>query len=772
MTAVNTPAQSRFPLASVQFSLTVFLSAFLLFWTQLILGKFILPWFGGTPTVWTTCMLFFQLLLLAGYVYAHILTKSLEGWTQALTHCAFLLLSIGLLLYLKSIWDSPITPAAGWKPPADADPVLRILSLLAIAVGLPYFTLSTTAPLLQAWYRRVLPARSPYRLYAVSNLASFLVLFAFPIVLEPRLPLKMQGRLWTAAYILFALGCGACAFLAALAQGASRLETSPSRPAGASAQTATPPGVWNFSLWFTLAATASVLFLATTNQLCQDIAVIPLLWILPLAIYLLSFILCFEHPRWYARNGFHGAFPLALCAACFVLYNGAVGSIATQIVIYLAVLFSLCMVCHGELARSKPAPGYLTSFYLAVAAGGAFGGIFVGLLAPRYFTGFWEYQLGLFCAAILLLLILALDRASWLYRTPVPAPLLLLAAAALLPEAALLAVYPVNRVSNHFALFVAAAVILFVFRNRKRAAPEAARRKAVPLCSLTAAVIVALVLSGSGFTRSRKVVARFRNFYGTLSLIARGGDAESAGLTLAHGRIAHGFQLQGVGYRRIPTAYYAFGSGLDRAFQLAASSALAENRTGLRIGAIGLGVGTVAAYAHSGDSLRFYEINPQVVAIASNPAYFTYLADSPAQIQIVPGDGRLSLERDAVRADSPDFDLLVLDAFSGDSVPVHLLTREAFAVYLRCLRRPTGILAIHITNTYLDLRPVVVAAAEHYGLQTAWIYATGDGRIASDSEWMLLSSAELPKSSGDLSSLRPARLWTDDYSNLLQILRK
>jgi hypothetical protein len=774
MAAVNWPAQPRFPLASLQFSLTVFFGAFLLFWTQLILGKFILPWFGGTPTVWTTCMLFFQVLLLAGYVYSHILANHLSGWTQALTHSAVLSLSVAALFYLATTWDSPITPAAYWKPEPHTDPVLRILSVLAIAVGLPYFALSATGPLLQTWYQRLEHSGSPYRLYAVSNLGSFLVLFAFPIVLEPHLPLKVQGRLWTAGYILFAVSCCASAFLAARgkAQGVTQLQAGWQRFGVPSGESTGPPSAANFALWFALAATASVVFLATTNQLCQDVAVVPLLWIPPLAIYLLSFILCFEHPRWYARKWFHATFPLALCAACFVLYNGALGSIATQVGIYLAVLFCVCMVCHGELARSKPWPRYLTAFYLAVAAGGASGGIFVGLLAPRLFTGFWEYQLGLLCAASLLLLNLSLDRQSPLYQTPAPVPVLLLAMAALLPESVALAVSPANRISNHFALLVAAVLFMLVFFNRRRAAPEAARSKAVPICAAAALAVAAVVFTGTGFTRAQKPLARFRNFYGTLSVLPRGGGVQDAALTLAHGRVVHGFQLQNAAYKRVPTAYYAAGSGFDQAFQLATAAARTEHRAAVHIGAVGLGIGTVAAYAHRGDTIRFYEINPQVIALASNAAYFTYLSDSPAQIEIVPGDGRLSLEREAGGPDSQTFDLLVLDAFSGDSVPVHLLTREAFAAYLRRLHKATGILAVHITNTYLDLRPVVIAAAEYYGLHSTWIHATGDDRISGDSEWMLLSYGPLPKSSGDLAAVRPVRPWTDDYSNLLQILRK
>src|SRR5262249_18942046 len=289
------------------------------------------------------------------------------------------------------------------------------------AFGVLFLTLPPPAPLLRAWSGRVDPKGSPYRLYAVSIFLCSLVLLAFPILFEPHLRVKMQGRLWTAGYLLFAAAGCACAFLAARGEEQASSPGS-NRTAGESGRIPHAPTAASLALWFALAATASIVFLAATNQLCQDIAVVPLLWVLPLAIYLLSFILCFEHPRWYAREWFLVAFPLALCLACFVLNDGAIGSIAMQITIYLAVLFSVCMACHGELARSKPDPRFLTAFYLAVAAGGAFGGIFVGLLAPRLFTRTWEFQLGLFCAAGLLLLILALDRESWVYRCPAPVP--------------------------------------------------------------------------------------------------------------------------------------------------------------------------------------------------------------------------------------------------------------------------------------------------------------------------------------------------------------
>jgi hypothetical protein len=766
----------------ILFPSTIFLSAFLLFWTQLILGKYLLPWFGGTPAVWTTCMLFFQVLLLAGYAYAHLLTKYSNPITQCLLHCAILLISLALLCYLATIWASPITPDSAWKSLGESNPVPRIIKVLAVSIGLPYFALSATGPLLQTWYQCGAHSESPYRLYSVSNLGSFLALFAFPMLLEPRLALNAQGRIWSVAFLLFAVACSGCAIHAATHKHSDTAESrSPARDSQAlvSGADALSPNASSRFLWFVLSACASVTFLATTNQVCQDIAVIPLLWILPLSIYLLSFILCFEHPRWYARNWFHATFGLALFAATFVLYDGALGSIFLQAGIHFFVLFVVCMICHGELAHAKPHPRYLTSFYLIVAAGGAFGGVFVGFLSPQIFLGFWEYQLGLWMAAVLLLLILVRDSQSWLYQSRMPVPVIVIAVAAFLPEAAVLARPGAKGVLDHFPALIACVLIVYAFSNGRRKDPEPARTRAAPICCTAAALMAALVFTGSGLAHARKALARYRNFYGTLSVFPRDADDPTrSALMLVHGRISHGFQLRPSEYRHCPTSYYAYASGIGLAIRQASAAATQERRN-LRLGVVGLGVGTIAAYGQPGDSIRFYEINPQVTEVASNRAYFTFLADSPAYIEIIPGDARQSLEHESNRGEFQNFDVLAIDAFNGDSIPVHLLTKEAVSVYFRHLRKPGGILAFHITNTYLDLRPVIISAADHFGLNVVWVHATGDGLLSVESDWMLLSQGELPSTREDSSVLGrrdlmlPAiRPWTDEYSNLLEILRR
>jgi hypothetical protein len=757
----------------LRFAFTTFLSAFLLFWVQFILGKFILPWFGGTPAVWTTCILFFQWLLLAGYVYAHILIKYLKPTAQASVHGAFLAVSVATLFYLGTIWISPITPGASWKPTDNTEPVLRILALLAVSVGLPYFALSATSPLLQAWYRHV-DEESAYRLYAISNGGSFLALFAFPFLLEPALPLPRQGWYWSVAYAIFAVTCLACAVRAVTLSRKPPDDSARSITNAPAGETSSPaPARATQLLWFAFSASASAFFLATTNQLCQDVAVVPLLWVLPLSVYLLSFILCFEHPRWYARNFFHILFALSLCCACFVLFGGALASLPVQIALYLLVLFAACMVCHGELARIKPATRYLTTFYLCIALGGALGGMFVALLAPAMFHGFWEYHIALLAIACLLLLVLIRDPASWLYQMATPAPVLLLALAALLPQSALLAAGSAHRVSDFLSGGIAVTLLLFFFSKRKRPSAERARHHAVPLCSAAAMLVLGGILVTAAFSHSRLAILRLRNFYGTLAVVPREiQDSRGAAYSLVHGRVVHGFQLRTAPYDRVPTSYYAPKSGVGLALAQAAAASRGQQRP-LKVGIIGLGIGTVAAYAAPGDTFRFYEINPQVISVAGNPAYFTYLAKSAGSVQIVPGDARLSLESEAAQGQLQNFDVMVLDAFSGDAVPAHLLTLEAFALYRQHLRQPDGILAVHITNTYLDLRPVVLSAAAHYHLKSVWIHAPGDGLISAESEWILLSEGTLPSSQDQLppvaANFKP---WTDDYSNLFRVLRR
>ncbi|HEX2099328.1 MAG TPA: hypothetical protein VHF69_01625, partial [Candidatus Synoicihabitans sp.] len=367
------------------YAITVFTGAFLLFQVQPLIGKFILPWFGGSPGVWTACLLFFQTLLLGGYAYAHVLTSKFAPTRQAVIHLGLLVVALAFV---------PIAPAEAWKPGPAEDPTGRILLLLAATIGLPYFVLSATGPLLQRWFSQTHAGVSPYRLYALSNVGSLLALLSYPFLVEPWLTRHQQAWLWSAGLILFVGVCGSCAWrLRRLARAgrvaAATVET-------ARAERPTPAAQ---ALWITLPAVASILLLAVTNKLCQDVAVIPFLWILPLALYLISFILCFDHPRWYRRGLFATLVTLAIGVVCYLLFEGNGAPLEQQVIGYLVLLFTACMLCHGELYRLKPAPAYLTRYFLAIAAGGAAGGLFVGLAAPYLFSQYWELHVGLWSLA-------------------------------------------------------------------------------------------------------------------------------------------------------------------------------------------------------------------------------------------------------------------------------------------------------------------------------------------------------------------------------------
>jgi len=827
------------------FTLTIFLGALLLFQVELIIGKYILPWFGGTSAVWITCMLFFQVLLLGGYAYGHLLDSRARAAAQTRLHRPLLLISLLVLAGQFILWHSPLILDASWKPRADGNPLLQILTLLAVSVGLPYLVLASTAPLLQSWWRRLYPQRSPYRLYAVSNFGSFLGLVSYPFLVEPFLALKTQARLWSWCYVAFALGCAYCASRAARA---ADLDMEGSRadealgaaaPAGSgsgAAQSAAErgrdgqvavaanagpharPATGLVILWVSLAACASALLLATTNQLCKNVAAVPLLWVLPLAIYLLTFTLCFESERRYSRKWFHPAFALGMFLICFVLATGAGKDLLAQIAIYSFGLFAACMVCHGELARLKPDPRHLTLFYLVVAAGGVLGGLFVALAAPYLFLGYWEYEISLWLAALLFLVVLVRDRGSWLYSTRVKSPLVLLGAAALLPESMALAIGSTQLAGTLPSIVViVGALFLLQSQNKRRKPARAAAAASAPALSfmqapaptltaaptpapsltptagsvqkgnrlLLASCAIVLLILGATFTTLAKAslgqIASVRNFYGALTIDRQNPtDPEREAYALKHGEIVHGFEFRALDKQHIPTSYFSEDSGLGLllAPHLHAVDPPASGENGLHIGDVGLGIGTVAAYARAGDSVRFYEINPQVLRLASDPRYFQFLHDSPAPVDVVLGDGRLSLERELAQGASEDYDVLIVDAFNGDAVPVHLLTIEAFQLYLRRLKNPGGVLAVNVTNTFLDLRPVVVAAAERLGLASVWVHCDGDGRVSYTNDWVLVSrdrerieAVESAAKHAAILQAPPSRLWTDDYSNLFQALR-
>jgi hypothetical protein len=700
----------------VVFAGTVLLSAFLLFQVQPLISKFILPWFGGAPAVWTTCMLFFQVALFAGYSFAHLAGSRLSLRAQAVVQGVLLLAALAVL---------PIVPSAAWKPLESEAPTWRILLLLLATVGLPYFVLSTTSPLALLWFSRVYPDRSPYRLYALSNFGSLAALLSYPFLFEPALDLSHQAWLWSgafAAYVLLFGGCAAWMLARRASDPLAQVGDSgvPAAKDGSPDGCARNPGQGNACparlhrlWWVLLPACASLMLLATTNHVCQDVAVAPFLWVAPLALYLLSFIVCFDHQRWYVRGLWAGlvaiAVPVTACVGQLAPWFGYNLGFREQLAVYFSTMFCICMVCHGELVRLRPDPRHLTQYYLLISLGGALGGVLVSLIAPQVFSTYLEWDIGLVVSYMLALAVLVLANA----------------------------------------------------RPGSRPAWNLAAVLAPPL-----AVILVLYWQ-SGNPDLRETV---RNFYGIVAVYEVPGSEEARRhFKLTHGRILHGHQFADPPESGRATLYHRPDSGIARAIEFAG------RRGPVRVGVVGLGAGVLAAYARSGDCYLFYEINPAVPPLAET--YFTYLRDArlrDARVGLVMGDARLSLENQ----EDQRFDVLALDAFSGDSVPTHLLTREAFEIYLRHLA-PRGILAVHITNRSLCLAPVVRGMAEHFGLAATRIYIAGrESGIAFRSDWMLLSYdpgllRALPASPPpDAREDFDVPLWTDQYSNLFQILQR
>ena len=757
------------------YAITIFIGAFLLFQVEPLLARYILPWFGGTPALWVTCMLFFQLLLVAGYAYSHLIAARLNARRQAIVHIAIVSACVVLMGALAMIWQSPITPGPDWKPLSPDFPVAGIFALLIVSIGLPFFILSTTGPLLQTWYARSHQGASPYRLYALSNIGSLLALVTYPFVVEPALSLRAQAILWSLLFGLFSIGVLLCArSIYGVALPDPSVESANVRIAVPSRSTRV--------LWIALATVPSVMLLATTNQLCQQVAVVPFLWVLPLAIYLLSFVICFDNQRWYRRGVLHPMLGATVFIALAVLVRPN-ASILIQIVTYSMLLFAICMVCHGELVRLKPHERYLTSFYLMVAIGGALGGIFVVVVAPRLFTGYWEFHLAIWASLLLLTIVLMRSPNSWIHQRSPAAAIALLAGAILLPEliAANSLLGAIRRASeaSHLIPALAAVGLMSAVAFQKHSSLSRKRPGSiVQACAILGLLVIggALIVDIEG-NRANSLIAS-RNFYGTLGVYSVDSqNPEGHYYMLRHGQIIHGEQYSAPDKRYQPTTYYGPESAIGL-IMLNHPRRFARNPRdrALRVGVIGLGVGTIAAYGMPGDYIRFYEINPAVTKIADESGYFTYLRDSRARIEIVPGDARLSMERELANGGPQGFDVLVLDAFAGDAIPVHLLTIEAFAIYLRELN-PDGVIAIHVTNRYLDLQPVIRDIADHFGLESARVHQAA-GPIVKPGDWIILARnnsvlgrAEIASKLRPLDSRRKVRLWTDDYSNLFQILK-
>lgn len=765
------------------FALTIFAGAFLLFQVQPLIGKYILPWFGGSPGVWTTCMLFFQLLLLGGYAYAHSISRRLQPRTQAIVHLAVLAAALATL---------PITPGDQWKSHAAGDPTWHILALLAVSLGLPYLVLSATGPLMQEWFRRTTPGASPYRLYALSNVGSLLALISYPFYFETQFTRQAQARFWSWGLVFYAVCCAICAFRVWRSPAVVAADATPDEPVER-------PTAGQRLLWLALPACASILLLAVTNKMCQDVAVIPFLWVLPLALYLLTFIISFDSPRWYSRFYYTLALAAAMVGICIALFQGADMPIVRQIVIYSVTLFVGCMICHGELYHLKPHPRHLTSFYLMIAAGGAVGGLFVALVAPNVFRNFYEMHLGLALIVLLLLLISIRGRhASSMGRWRILFFLLLAAAIFGAEQGSALLVSWLHNVDSlqldpwlgydqwyrlerlHSLLWLVPLLGVFavwILRRRRRTHESAAINWHRMTCGALGVGLVTLVLALALqiHDASRGAVLSARNFYGVLSVFEYEKDRpDSRYYLLQHGRITHGLQFASPHRAREITSYFGRNSGLGLALR---NFPRQQNQ---RIGLLGLGVGTVTAYGKPGDYIRIYEINPQVKQIAESP--FSYLHYSEAKIDVVMGDGRLSMENEPPQ----NFDILIMDAFSSDAVPVHLLTKEAFEIYRRHLK-PDGAILVNISNRYLDLRPVVENAARAFDLDVHTInnedgspddYEEGGWWLYS-STWMILSRNEDFMNRGALRNVaappapyfHPIPLWTDDYTSMFRILQ-
>jgi hypothetical protein len=651
---------------------------------QPIVSKYILPWFGGSAAVWSICTVFFQVVLLIGYAYSDWTTRHFKPHAQAALH---------ILLLAVSLPGLPVIANSSWKPTGNEDAALRILLLLTATVGLPYFLLSTTGPLIQAWISRTPVATQVYRFFSLSNLASLVALICYPFLLEPRTTIQDQADAWSFTYIAFTISCMACAlyFLRYIRSTPIGEKTS-----DLSLHISRPPQKRLYFWWLALPALASWLLLSITNHITQNIAPIPFLRILPLTIYLLTFVLCFESDRWYSRSRFLIPVAVALAMCGYGLQYGF--PVKTAIFLYIAGLFFFCMLLHGELARMRPMSRYLTRFYLMMSMGGALGGILVGLIAPRVLPGYYELGIGFVFTALL---------------------------AGLLPD----------------------------------------NRKAVVAGAL------ALVLL-SGYFTFKQISMDFenarvieRNFYGTLSTedVHRDNPAESV-RQLYHGSVRHGEQYLDPSRRREPTAYFGPNSGIGLAIANIRSS-------DKKIGVIRLGAGTLAVYGRPGDIYRFYEINPQVIDVAEKE--FTFLRDSEARIETILGDARLALEKESANA----FDVLAVDAFSGDAVPVHLITVEAMASYLRHMR-PQGIIAFHVTNRYIRLAPVVQEIAFAHGLHAVLIHDEAVNTKFRATDWVLVARDKsvfqqdaIRHAASPIQPIQGLKVWTDNFNNLFRILK-
>ncbi len=676
------------------FAATTLLGAFLVFQVQPVISKCVLPWFGGTPAVWTTCMLFFQVLLFAGYAYAHLLRTFFQPRQQGLIH---------LILLCAAALVLPIEPAAAWKPTGSESPTWYLLWMLAAHVGLPYFVLSSTGPLVQAWLSYQDDSDRVYRLYALSNAGSLVALLSYPFLVEPFLSVSAQSVVWSLLFCGFVIVQGVVAIslfrIAPRSAGSRAVDLTESNSATAV--------TWQLrAAWIGLPALASTMLLVVTNHICQDVAVIPFLWVLPLSLYLVSFIVCFDSPQWYKPRWIAVATLAAIFGTQAKTVLPSSLHLIADVVSYMLTLLGVCLLAHGEVARIKPRAAFLTQYYMLLSAGGAIGGLIVAVVCPTVFNTHFELP-------VMMALVTSLSF-----------------------------------------------MMLFVCRgwSTNQYDWSAVHRLKFAALAMTVLPLVAIAL-----TPQEEIITSERNFFGVLKV-----ERHELGARLVHGSTIHGMQLYGDRSGQ-PTTYYSQPSGVGLTLR-----ALQDAQPQLRIGVVGLGCGVLATYGRPGDRFDMIEINPAVVEIAEQ--HFSFLQDSAATIQNHLGDGRLVLER----MTDARFDLLVLDAFSSDAIPAHLLTREAFALYKSRIT-DHGVLAIHISNNHLDLSPLVHRLSADAGLDSRVIRSKSERNLGTeDALWVIITpqghplwqEARLSDATGpNAEDLEHGPLWTDQHHNLVSVLR-
>jgi len=691
---------------------TVFLGAFLLFLIQPIMGKLILPELGGASTVWSTSLLFFISLLTVGYLYAHGVSR-LSYKMHVFVHGFLLCSAFTLIIILFRVWETPIIPPILGSHSYSFSPLVHVLVILFLGAGVPYFVLSTTSSLAQYWFGRIANSEvSPYRFYALSNGGSLLALLSYPVAVEPFLSLTAQGIIWSIGFLIYTI-CYALSLLQFAYVRQATLRSDPALRASHNESAPHNPTKKEYARWVGLAALPSFVLIATTTHITQGVAAIPLLWLIPLSVYFVTYILSFAGKR---LPEF--LFILAPIAALLSIAAsiGLTGYFFPTMALTMSALFFCGMICHGELYRQRPHPRYLTAFYLSVSIGGALGAGLSSLAAPLLLKDLWEFPLGM------------------------------------------------------------AAVIIVTFWITRYATQKLLTRRQELFVYTAVGFLLVFSFATEILTIRNNTIVSARNFFGAIRIqLSHDKKTGSPLLSLINGRTLHGNQFLSRDLAGTPTTYYSRGSGIGLLFQYAQN----QIQGPVRVGAIGLGAGTVASFCTPEDSFIFYEINPNIIDAAKN--YFSYLRNCPAAIEIVEGDARISLERELRESGPRSFHIIIIDAFSDDSIPVHLLTKEAFSLYLAHQDKTEGFLAFHISNKYLDLSPLLLNLAKQSGLHAVAVAnKTADEPGEVRSSWVLVSRknallryapvAETAYASTE-TLLPDMRVWTDDYSNLLSVLK-